>query len=85
MVTLLSINFYKFYYTEYEEVEVKNIDWQKSWSEGWSPVAEFDSVELQGATISRASLNGVNFYLNFSLDYQKSLQKLTHYYKINLI
>lgn len=57
------INAYKFYYTESEEVTIDNIDWGYTNRESYSPVAEFEPVELQGAVIQRASLNGVNMLL----------------------
>ena len=53
---------------ETAETVLKAVRWQASRTGRLNPVAEFDPVELEGTTVSRASVNNVSFLRNLKLN-----------------
>ena len=66
---------------ETAETVLRAVRWQASRTGRLNPVAEFDPVELEGTTVSRASVNNVSFLRNLKLNEGDTL----HVIKANMI
>lgn len=52
---------FKFYYTDFKDVEVKEISWEYNWNNGsYIPKIYYDTITLNGKSNNCCSANGVN-------------------------
>jgi NAD-dependent DNA ligase len=58
---------FKFYFNDSASVKIKDIDWRLNYNGSYSPVLQFDTVILEGKSVSQASANGVPNLINMKM------------------